>query len=62
MGDNHRHSPYAAMHNIYTCFGLSGFHGENKKDPVGVFYFHHNFDGEDLPVLMVKIKFTPDLA
>ena len=31
-------------------------------DPVGVFYFHHNFDGEDLPVLMVKIKFTPDLA
>ena len=25
----------------------------------GRFYFHHNFDGDDLPVLMVKIKFTP---
>ena len=31
-------------------------------DPVGAFDFHHNFDGEDLPVLMVKIKFTPDLS
>ena len=45
-----------------TSFGLSGFHGENKIDPVvGGFYFHHNSDGGDLPVLMVNIKLAPDM-
>ena len=31
-------------------------------EPVGGFHFHHNFDGDDLPVLMVKIKFAPGIV
>ena len=36
------------------------FNGENEIEPVGEFCSRHNFDGDDLPVLKVKIKFTPN--
>ena len=37
---------------MQRCFGLSGF--------LGRFCSHHNFDGDDSLVIMVRVKFTPD--